>query len=179
MVSHYWHAVRHVSTGGEKKDLYSACTQNKEFISFSLYADQIKPYIDLFGLEQIFVTSFEQMIQNPAQCVNEICQWLALEGEAEEDFNKRWNAKPERIVGVSGPEFLNRLRYSKAWGKIAPFFPQGARKRAAAMTVGEIDVSAQEKDKDKLRAEVIPRLREQVQVFQDLTGKNFSSYWNL
>jgi len=98
LVSHYWHAVRHMSTGGEKKDLYSACMQNIEFISFSLYADQIKPYIDLFGLEKIFVTSFEQMIQNPAKCVNEIWHWLGLEGETEEDFNKHWNAKLEKIV---------------------------------------------------------------------------------
>ena len=179
LVSHYWHAVRHVSTGGEKKDLYSACTQNIEFISFSLYADQIKPYIDLFGLEKIFVTSFEQMIQNPAKCVNEILYWLGLESEEEKIFNKRWNAKPEKIVGTSGPQFLNRLRYSKTWEKLAPLAPQKLRKMASAMTEGEIDVSAQEKHKDKLRVEVIPRLREQVDEFQALTGKDFSSYWKL
>jgi hypothetical protein len=179
LISHYWHAVRHVSTGGEKKDLYSACMQNIEFISFSLYADQIRPYIDLFGLEKIFITSFEQMIQNPAKCVNEIWHWLGLEGEAEEEFNKRWNAKPEKIIGASGPEFLNRLRYSKTWDKLAPFVPKGLRNRASAMTEVEVNVSAQEKHKDKLRAEVIPRLREQVDEFQALTGKDFGSFWKL
>jgi len=178
LVSHYWHAVRHVSTGGEKKDLYSACMQNEEFISFSLYADQIRPYIDLFGLEKIFITSFEQMIQNPAKCVNEIWHWLGLEGVAEEEFNKRWNVKPEKIIGVRGPEFLNRLRYSKTWDKLAPFVPKGLRNKASAMTEGEVDVSAQEKHKEQLRAEVLPRLREQVKEFQALTGKDFSSYWN-
>lgn len=179
LVSHYWHAVRHMSTGGERKDLYSACMQNIEFISFSLYADQIKPYIDLFGLEKIFITSFEQMIQNPAQCVNEIWYWLGLEGKAEEDFNKRWNAKPEKIVGPRGPDFLNNLRYSKTWEKLAPFIPQGIRKRASAMTEREVDMSAQEELKDKLRAVVIPRLKEQVEEFETLTGKDFSSYWKL
>lgn len=179
LVSHYWHAVRHLATGGEKKDLYSACMQNIEFISFSLYADQIKPYIDLFGLGQIFITSFEQLIQNPSQCVNEIFHWLGLDGETEEDFNKRWNAKPEKIIGPSGPDFLNRLRYSRTWDKLAPFFPKGLRNRASTMTEGEVDVSTQEKHKDKLRAEVIPRLREQVEEFQALTGKDFSSYWKL
>lgn len=179
LVSHYWHAVRHMSTGGERKDLYSACMQNIEFISFSLYADQIKPYIDLFGLEKIFITSFEQMIQNPAKCLNEIWHWLGLEGEAEEDFNKRWNAKPEKIVGPRGPDFLNNLRYSKTWEKLAPFIPQGIRKRASAMTEREVDMSAQEELKDKLRAVVISRLNEQVEEFQALTGKDFSSYWKL
>jgi hypothetical protein len=45
------------------------------------------------------------------------------------------------------------------------------------MTEGEVDESAQEKHKDQLRAEVLPRLREQVKEFQALTGKDFSSYW--
>ena len=44
--------------------------------------------------------------------------------------------------------------------------------------VNKIDKLVEEL-KNKLRVEVIPRLREQAEEFQVLTGKDFSSYWNL
>ena len=85
-VSHYIHEW---SEGRMSKHPDHAFAQHREIIDYGCYAMQLAPYVDTFGLENIRLTSLEQIKQDPDRAFKEIGAFLGLPDHAS------WNSDLE------------------------------------------------------------------------------------
>ena len=79
-ISHYWHAVRR-SGKRELRSLLKAIKSNSHYINVSNYAMQIKPYIDLFGNENVKCITLEKFSSDPQKEIENILSWLEVSQE--------------------------------------------------------------------------------------------------
>jgi hypothetical protein len=180
MVSHYWHAVRHVSTGGLRKNIYKACLSDPQYLSYSDYPTQIKPWLELFGPDRIHFVLFEELIADQQRQMSRIHDWLELPPTPTPSVGQRaWNARPEEIKGVAGLGLLNRLAYSRPWEILSRCTPPGLKSVARQLAVTTISVDSQKKYQERLRREVHTQLAEQVDEMSAITGRDLATVWPL
>src|SRR5690606_27100937 len=111
LVSHYWHEVRKVEHGGEYRSLQRAVAENPEYLAFSYYAMQLRPYLELFGQQSIHIMTFEALMADPNSEVNKLFAWLKLAPlDVSDQTHEIHNQRPEKIIGVSGFGVLNKIR---------------------------------------------------------------------
>ena len=55
--------------------------EENPYIYPSLYADNVKKYIKVFGEENIKVIFFEELIKNQKKVIQEILEWLNIESD--------------------------------------------------------------------------------------------------
>lgn len=177
-ISHYWHNVRDTKWGGEWRSMLSAVRRDPQYVAFSDYAMQLRPYLDIFGRERVFATTFERMAANPADLVREIFEWLQVDnGFQPEGIRRRWNAAPAEAQGVSGFGILNRLRHSRAWERLAPAVPHTLRRIGNHLAEKSVDRSSQ--DVAAVERYLRPILRERTEEIKTLLGREFSEWTTL
>lgn len=180
LVSHYWHAVRHTSNGGVTENIFDSCLRDPQYLGYSDYPMQIKPYLELFGRENILFMTFEELIRDRRQQLEMVFAWLGLSDQvAWAETERAWNAKPETLVGVRGRGVLNRIAHSKAWDAIAPLVPKSLRQMASGMAVAEIDPDAQAPYIRQLHAKIIDDLKRQTDEMSRITGRDLHQLWKL
>ncbi len=177
-VSHYWHNVRDLTSGRERRDMLTAMQRDPQYVAFSDYAMQLKPYMEIFGRERIFVATFERMVADPAGVVGEIFSWLRVDGSFQpEDLHRRWNAAPEELSRVRGLGILNRIRYSRAWDRLAPAMP--GRLRRLGIFLAEKPVGRASQDETAAQRYLRPILRGRVEEIRSLLGRDFNEWITL
>lgn len=180
IVSHYWFGVRHISTGGLRQDFYTACTTDPSYIAFSNYPMQIRPYLDLFGSDQVLLLLFEDLVRNPKETVTQVLQWLGVEGQQDIEIpDKAWNARPDEIVGVRGLGILNRLAYSRAWDRISPLVPKRLKTLAHRAAHGTIEPDEEQANIERLRRDLQSELKRTREEVANLMGRDLSEVWPL
>lgn len=180
IVSHYWHAVRHTSTGGLRENIYDACMRDPQYLSFSDYPMQVKPWIEKFGRDNILFLTFEELIRDRRGELEKIFGWLELTAEIDwEETEQRWNAKPEKLIGVRGTGLLNRIAHSKAWEVVSPLVPKKLRSAASQLSLQEIDTDAQKQHIERLHRKVVEDLKRQVDEMSQITNRDLTQLWNL
>ncbi|MFT7558363.1 MAG: hypothetical protein ACI93R_000257 [Flavobacteriales bacterium] len=95
LVSHYIHEW---SQGLISKDINEAVKNFPELIAFSKYAEQIAPFIQRYGTENILLLSFDELTQRPQETLERSCTFL---GHAKtvtwrDDLSQR-NVSSERV----------------------------------------------------------------------------------
>lgn len=103
-ISHYWHMVRHHA---ERRPIADAFRRDTQFVAFSHYAMQLRPYLERFGRDRIAVVIHERLIADPAGVMRGLYEWLEVDPAAADPFG---SAEPENV----GPETVSMA----AWGGV-------------------------------------------------------------
>lgn len=73
LISHYIHEW---SQNVIRCDINSAIDRHPELIEYGLYHKQIAPFIKSFGRDAVLIIYFQQIIQNPQQALEQVCQHI-------------------------------------------------------------------------------------------------------
>lgn len=177
LISHYWHAVRDIHHGGETRPLLKAVAEQPDYLAFSDYATQLKPYIDLFGRNAVYALTFESLRQNPDKEVNLIFDWLQLENHPiHKEASTAHNQKPDDITGVSGKGILNKIQYSKTWDSISRFVPTQFKQLAKKAAYKEVDQQEIERDILELRSRIAETQQKQIEALSHLLNRQFPEW---
>lgn len=94
-VSHYIHEW---TMGVMPRDVERAFSEHRELVSYGCYADQIVPYIDAFGADNVLILSLEAMKKSPQQVLEQVCAFLGYTGEPRWSEDRgQVNASADRI----------------------------------------------------------------------------------
>lgn len=177
-ISHYWHNVRDMKWGREWRSMLSAVRRDPQYVAFSDYAMQLRPYIDIFGRERVYTTTFEHMVGNPDDVLREIFDWLRVDsGFRPEGTRRRWNAAPAEAKRVGGFGILNRLRYSQAWDSLAPMVPRSLRQMGTRLAERRVDHASQ--DVAAVERYLRPILLEKTEGIRAMLGRDFNEWTTL
>lgn len=176
-VSHYWHAVRDIHHGGEVRPILRAVSEQSEYLAFSHYAMQLRPYLDLFDTSAVYTLTFEELLQDPNGETNKIFAWLGLnEHDIPEDARRAHNQRPDTIIGVSGNGTLNRIEYSSVWARVSPLVPRGLKRLARTLAYKKVDDRISDEDVARLRSMIEPRQQQEIEELSLLLGRDFPEW---
>lgn len=181
-VSHYWHMVRDHEGGGESRAIVDAVKQRPDYLAFSDYATQLRPYIALFGRQAIYTLTFEALSRDPNAEVNRIFEWLELDHHTLPlvEVTTKHNSKPKQMVGVAGVggSLLNRIQYSQTWDHLSKLVPHAAKDWAKKLAYKEVNPINTEAELAALRSLVGETQHRQVEVLSQLLNRDFPE-WSL
>lgn len=179
-VSHYWHNTQirdFKHGGGEPRSLLKAVKEDPQYLAFGDYATQLKPYIDRFGREALYVLTFETLVQDPQRELNHIYEWLGLPPHSLGDQSAQaHNQRPQGITGASGAGILYRIRFSKTWHRMASYVPTRMKEWAKRRAYRPVDEHQSQKDIARLRAEIGDLQRRQIDTLRQLLGRDFPEW---
>lgn len=103
-----------------KKNINSFLKKNRYHIYLSKYYFQIKPYIDLFGSENVKIVMFEDFSISPEYVVNEILDFLSVNRFQEFTHdNLKSNTKDRKLIMTTG---FNS--FTKSYLKMKKYLPK-------------------------------------------------------
>ena len=79
IISHHRYMASYVGEGRMGDDINVAVSKHPELLDYSRYAMQIKPWIDTFGLKNIYIMRFEEYVDQRAAAVQRLCDFLGVE----------------------------------------------------------------------------------------------------
>lgn len=174
-ISHYWHNVRDLEWGAEARPLLEAIKSNSQYIDYSDYAMQIRPYIETFGTDSVYTLTFEELIGNPSLHLKNIFRWLGVRDDVHlTRTEQRWNVMDDSIEQVSGFGILNNIRYSRTWGKLSPILPAFLKGIGNKLAVRE--VSKDNVDDGEARLYLVEQLKPKVVALSKLLNRNFDEW---
>jgi len=140
-ISHYWHNTRQ---NVEFRSPLRAIEESPEYRAFGDYARQLEPFLDTFGRDALFVTTFEKLVTEPEQVTSDIFRWLELDPSAAPRELPARNTAPRTIQRFLGGQRLGTLLHqSEIWNAISPLVPQpikDAGKRATIRSVRPAEI---------------------------------------
>lgn len=174
-ISHYWHNVR---LSGERGKILAAIQNNNDYINFSHYAMQLKPYLDIFGKENVFILTHEEMISYPIETLQKIFAWLKVDSLfIPPNINEAKYVTPQEIGQARGFGILHQFRQSDFWDSLHNFIPANIRTLGRKFAEKKIDKNYVS------TGEVINYLRpiqqEQTITLSKLLGRNFHEWTTL
>lgn len=125
VVSHHYHALTAGSVDG---DIDRAVLSSPSLIDYSLYAMQVRPWIEAFGEDRVRIVRFESYVENRRRTVAELSRFLGVEPRTEAIRKDRIHnpGGTRRVPG--GPAWrFSRHRFYRSW--IRPWLPRPARQR--------------------------------------------------
>ncbi len=158
VVSHYWHNTQirdFKHGGGEPRPLLKAVREDPQYLAFGDYATQLEPYINCFGRKALYALTFETLVRDPQRELDHIYQWLGLPPHPLGDQSAQaHNQRPKEIAGAAGAGLLYRIRFSKTWHRMAPYFPIWIKEWAKRRAYRPVDERQSREDIARLRAEI-------------------------
>ncbi|WP_072620941.1 sulfotransferase family protein [Spirulina major] len=96
LVSHYIHewTQKVIDT---KTDINAALDRHPELIAYSQYSQQIRPYLETFGPENVLPIFFEQLCNAPQQELERVCQFIGYPGSPQWQELERDNVSSQRL----------------------------------------------------------------------------------
>jgi len=180
IVSHYWHntQIRDFKRGGgEPRSLSRAVKEDPQYLAFGDYATQLRPYIDLFGREALYVLTFEMLVQDPQRELNHIYEWLGLPSHRLGDQSAQaHNQRPQGITGAAGAGILYRIRFSNAWHRVASYVPAWMKEWAKRRAYRPLNERQSKKDIARLKAEIGGVQRRQIETLRQLLNRDFPEW---
>ena len=94
-ISHYIHEW---TMGVMSADVENAFASHQELVSYGCYAEQIAPYVDAFGKENVLVVNLETMKADPQGTLSRVCAFLGYTQQpAWSEERAQMNVSAERI----------------------------------------------------------------------------------
>lgn len=124
IVSHYIHEW---TMGVITCDVNTAIERHPELMSYSLYANQLMPWIDAFGVESLMVLTLEDMNRRPQEVLRQVGCFLGRSDLSWHDELSRENASSARIRRFPLQRLL--IENSLAIGLRRRMVPQALRDR--------------------------------------------------
>lgn len=179
VVSHYWHAVRvrSLQGEGEPRHLLKAVLANPQYLAFSDYAMQLKPYIDLFGRKSLYTLTFEKLVENPQRELDQIYQWLDIPPHPlGEKATQAYNQKPSDVAMAAGAGILYRIRFSSLWDRISPRVPVWLKDWTKKLAYKPLNERQYMDEVARLRVEIGDLQRRQIDRLSMLLGRDFPEW---
>ncbi len=122
IVSHYMHNYLRSYTSDP---LEKAILSESSYINRTRYFVQIRPYLDVFGKEQVLLLTFEELIANKKITLNKIAEFLNIDGDKFDNFEK---VHANKSVGETKPDVrIDNFRKSSIFNAFKPFVPKYIR----------------------------------------------------
>ena len=123
IVSHYMHNYLRSYTSDP---LENAILSKSTYINRTRYFVQIRPYLDVFGKDQVLLLTFEELTANKKMTLNKIADFLNIDGAKFYNFE---NIHANKSVGETKPDVrIDDLRKSDIVNRLKPFVPQYLRR---------------------------------------------------
>lgn len=161
-LSHYLHEV---SQGIMTDDIIASFDSHPEMLAYGRYADQLRPFIDAFGLDNIFLTSLEQLKSDPDGELSKIGAHLGARAPLTWDHEARpQNVSAERMRRLPFHSILVESRTSKVLR--SALLPQSVRQKLrAARTMGAERPTLPDDLTQRLEAEFLKDRDQLAQIF--------------
>jgi hypothetical protein len=123
-ISHYWHRV---AAGYEDRDMLTAIRRTQGFLDYSNYAMQLRPYLGIFGREQVFALTTEELRDAPQKAFRRLFAWLGVDTEVSIETDIRHNVGPKKLRQTRrGAVFINRVLKHRRWRSVVHRIPKTA-----------------------------------------------------
>ena len=179
-ISHYWHNI-HLSSLHidkrfipEKRSIMKALREEPDFINFSNYALQLRPYLSTFGERNVFTVTFEKLISQTNDVLKKLFSWLGLRYEDDSVLLPSENMRGNEITQIRGHGLLHRLRHCQKLNFFAPFFPAYGKVLIKKLSVKKVTKDAQ--DLTQARYYLHTRQKGQVLDLESLLGNQFQEW---
>lgn len=175
IVSHYFHHRRNL-IHAEKRSIVTAVKKDERYTAYSDYTQQISPYIDLFGKENVKVVKFESLIKFHQEVLMDIYSWLEVDKSIQAKEKKKSNAKPQRSDVVRGFGIMNKFRYSNFWNKLSPGCPSIVKDIGNKLAAKKGCLQLSDCDRKQLVKYLRPACNKIAYDLGDVTGDDYSDW---
>ena len=155
IVSHYVHNyLRGYTSEPLEKEVLSQST----YINRTRYFVQIKPYLDCFGEEKILLLTFEEFINDKANSLSKIADFLGIDAAK---FNNFEHVHSNRSIGETKPDVrIDDFRRNSIFDPIKPLIPKTVRNVVSACLykLMEKKVDSRPQLSDKTKAAILDLL---------------------
>jgi len=86
---------------------------SQNLIEFSKYAMQLEPYCEHFGMDTIYLTTLEQLKENPKKVMDEIVKFLALSDFSFDNLNETYNPAKTKNRPNKVYQYFSSLNWMK------------------------------------------------------------------
>ena len=180
IVSQYKHMVK---SNLEKRPLCEAIQQPSDYLTNSYYAYQLRPYLELFGQEAVFVETFESFVESPEQVCQAIFKWLDIDATfAPPHTQKAHHVSPTTFEVVDDSTLIGkaRLRFGRSPQLMRRLIPPFLKERLKSVVPlnFSIDFSSDEfrGEVEATKAAVSQILREWSEELENLTGRSYPQW---
>jgi Sulfotransferase domain len=171
-MSQYWWEVQYSAEG---RRMPSAILNNDWIMSASNYAMQLRPYIQLFGADNIYTLTTEELQSAPNETLRKIFTWLGVDAEYElADQLKTYNRSANEVNQIIGSGVFSHLKGTKFWQTLKTILPISLRRRLKRLLARP--VVKNEDDREETVALLRPIMQGQVQELSALLGKQFPEW---
>ncbi len=174
-ISHYWWEVQ---WSGEGRDMLSAMKKVCWITDVSHYALQLRPYLELFGRENVLALTTEQLSQAPEETLARIFHWLGVDSTfVPGGLHKRHNVSQDRVPQFIGAKLLSPLRGGRIWNTVKQVVPAGIRQKTLRTFSRPVE---RDMSQAKAAAEYLrPIQRAQTAELSELLGRDFAEWTTL
>jgi Sulfotransferase domain len=177
-ISQYWWEVEFSAEG---RKMQQAIVNNDWILNASNYSLQIKPYIKLFGAENVFTLTTEELNTAPDETMKKIFAWLKVDTEiklAEKEY-KTYNRSKEEVNRVIGSGLFSHLKGTKFWELLKKLIPARSPLRYRLKNLLSRPVEKNEEGREETIALLRPIMQPQVKELSELLGKDFPQWKTL
>lgn len=122
IVSHYMH---NYLRGYTDRSFEDDVLINPTYLNRTRYFVQIKPYLEYFGTDQVFLLTFEEFLANKQAVLQKMAQFLGIDFSKFDDFDE---VHRNRSVGETKRNVnIEKLRDSKWVQSVQPLIPAPVR----------------------------------------------------
>jgi hypothetical protein len=172
-ISDYWW---HVNLGIENRQPLQAISEDPRYCDVSHYAKQIRPYLELFSRQQLWVLTLEEFSRDPAGELDRIFRWLELDPLAASPLcETRENVAPHTIIRY--PPWLIEFLHSRPYQSLRQVVPAPARRIVHNLMTTRI--VRDKHDMTAIKAILRPRQRRQTEELRCLLGRDFRQWVTL
>jgi hypothetical protein len=151
-----------------------AMEEEQDLLDFSNYTMQLKPYVDTFGLENIFAVTFERLLHDTKNVLLEIYEWLNLQTHSAKAKFPAANVRGNKITKIRGKGILHKIRHSSKFGFLTPYVPKKLKGLIEKLTIENVHID--EKEIDTTRIFLIERQKNQIRDLEELLNRRFTEW---
>lgn len=177
-ISQYWWEVEFSAEG---RKMPQAIMNNDWILNASNYALQLKQYIKLFGMENIYTLTTEELNASPNETMKKIFAWLNVDSELDlgQIEYKTYNRSKEAVNRVIGSGFFSHLKGTKFWAFLKKIIPARSSLRYSLKNWLSRPVEKNEEGRDQTIVLLRPMMQKQVEELSELLGRKFPEWTTL
>ena len=130
-ISHYWERVKRYLEG---RDLLTTIMNEPEIVDVGYYAMQLKPYIETFGRDRIYILTLESLKANKAATLKSIFEWLEVDASFTVPETGNHNVGQTEVPKFIGAPLVSILRNTPLWPLITKLIPKSVTNRLRKLT---------------------------------------------
>jgi hypothetical protein len=174
-ISHYWFFV---GDGCEDLDLLTAIRRREDYVARSNYAMQIKPYLERFGRDRVYLLTLEELTERPRETFRGLFEWLGVDPDVPIASAEKFNVGAERLRQTRrGRIFIDAFLKHWRWRRVARFVPGFVPHLLEGVTYRE--VSRREADVHGAVQYLRPLFQQYTRDLERLTGRSFPEWRTL